>query len=157
MQELNCFLIFLFCPVKVITAKHIYKLCKFIKYIGFFPGTAISVTSVFRNCFHILHEVFFCVNRFDSYFIHNFLIYPESKISGISWNTYDVSVFICNHISNITLSKLINDIICHNCIIETFQPSGILECSTHFIVDFDNVYGRISCRKNRCNLLLTCV
>ena len=42
----------------------------------------------------------------------------------------------CDHILNIPLRKLINDIICHNRVFQTFQPSGILECSTHFIVDF---------------------
>ena len=31
MKELNCFFIFFFCPVEVVTAKHIYKLCNFIK------------------------------------------------------------------------------------------------------------------------------
>ena len=157
MKELNCFFIFFFCPVEVVTAKHIYKLCNFIKCICLFPGTAVSETSIFWNCFHVFHEIFFCINGFDSHLIHNFLIYPKCKISCISRNSYNISILICDHILNITLRKLINDIICHNRVIQTFQPSGILECSTHFIVDFDNVYGRISCRKNRCNLLLTCV
>ena len=122
-HELNGFFVFSLCPVKIISTEHIYKLCNLIVCIGFFPGSAVSISSVTRSCFHIFHEVFFCIDLCNSDFIHDFLIYPESQVSGISRNTDNVTVFICDHILQITLCKLTTDIFCHNCVVQTFQPA----------------------------------
>ena len=154
-EELNCFLVFLFGPVKIIAAEHVYKLCKLVKCISFLPGTAVAESSVLGNSLHILHEILFCINGFDSDLIHDLLIYPECKISCIAWNTDNVSVLICDHILYISLGKLISDIICHYCIIQSFQPSGIFKCRTHLIVDLNDIHGSISCGKHCGDLLLT--
>ena len=37
MHKLNSFLVGRIGPVKIISAEHIYKLCQFVRYIGFLP------------------------------------------------------------------------------------------------------------------------
>ena len=126
-EELDRFFVLLQSPVKIIPAEHIHKLGDLIKHIGLFPGTAVSVSSIPGNCLHVFHKVFFCVNRGDARLIHDFLIYPECQIAGIARDADDISFIICYHVFHISLGKIVNDIICHDCIVQPFQPSGIFK------------------------------